>query len=134
MKVYWSKVDIWLVIIVFAPFIYAVAQSIKEKNYWITCLLTIIMLLVLSLYWQIKYIIKDNHLIIHAGIFGSTKIPISDIKSVHKTYNPLSAPALSIQTLEVKYGKYDYQLISPQNRMIFLKDLKAINPSIDIKV
>jgi hypothetical protein len=134
MTIYRSKVDIWLAALVFGLIIYALAESINDKDYEGLYVIIPIMLLIISLYWQIKYIISDGYLEVKAGIFGSAKVPVSQIKSVHKTYNPLSAPALSIKRLEVKYGKFDYLLISPKNKQAFVDELKAINPDIDIKI
>ncbi|OYQ45940.1 hypothetical protein CHU92_01805 [Flavobacterium cyanobacteriorum] len=87
------------------------------------------------LFYSIKYIIDGNILHIKTGLFISGKINIQDIKSVTKTYNPLSAPALSINRLEIKYGNnYDYALISPKNREEFVQQLLSVNPAIKVKL
>jgi hypothetical protein len=135
MTVYRSKVDIWLAGLVFGVLSYAVYEAFSEKQYDVLWVIVPVTLLVVSLYWQIKYVVGNGQLEIRTLIFGNMKIDISDIKSVHQTYNPLSAPALSINRLEVKYGsKFDYLLISPKNRKAFVKQLIAINPNIDVKL
>lgn len=134
MGVYRSKVDIWLAVLIFGLFVYAAVEGIIAKDYEVLYVSLPVILLVISLYWQIQYKIVNGQLEVKAGIFGTTKVPVAEIKSVHKTYNPLSAPALSIKRLEVKYGRFDCLLISPQNKKAFIKELLAINPSIDIKL
>lgn len=135
MTTYRSKVDIGLVAIVIAPFSFALYETIKNEDYEMLLIILPILFLVISLYWQIKYVVDKDQFIVRSGIFGTTRVAISDIKSVHKAYNPLSAPALSINRLEVKYGsKFDYLLISPKNRKAFVKQLIAINPNIDVKL
>lgn len=46
--------------------------------------------------------------------------------------NPLSAPALSIDRIEILYGKYGIALVSPKNRVQFVKALLAENPGIEV--
>jgi hypothetical protein len=49
------------------------------------------------------------------------KVEIQKITSVKRTRNPLSSPALSTDRLEIKYGKWDFVLISPKNKERFVK-------------
>lgn len=134
MGVYRSKVDIWLAVVVFTPLFIVLFIDAGKGDYESFYFLLPVIALIVSLYWQIKYKIEEGYLKVTAGIFGTAKVPVSEIKSVGKTYNPLSAPALSINRLEVKYGKFNYLLISPHNRDAFINELKAINPAIDIKL
>ena len=79
-----------------------------------------------------KYYIRDEHVVIK-GILKDTLIPISSITSVRPTRNPLSAPALSMDRLEINHGKYDFALISPLEKERFVEELLKINPQIMIK-
>jgi uncharacterized membrane protein YdbT with pleckstrin-like domain len=116
MTVYKSKIDIWLACLVFLPLIYPVVESIRTNEYEPLYIMVPVLLFVLYIFTQVKYII-DNAGVLHvkAGIIVNQKVSVKDIKSVTKTYNPLSAPALSINRLEIKYGNnYNYVLISPK--------------------
>jgi hypothetical protein len=44
----------------------------------------------------------------------------------------LSAPAISLKRIAIKYGRNKTILISPKHQSEFLKQLKAINPNIEI--
>ena len=135
MTVYRSKVDVWLMALVFVPFAWAIVESTMTSDYGNVILMLAILAAVVILLMQIKYVIGDGLLKVKAGLFGTQKIKLTDIRSVKRTCNPLSAPALSINRLEIKYGQnYDYVLISPQDRERFIGQLKESNPDIEISL
>lgn len=69
----------------------------------------------------IRYGIEDNWLIIRFGVVRR-RIPLSDIREVHPTHNPLSSPALSLDRLAIRIddGYMGMSLISPAQREEFL--------------
>jgi hypothetical protein len=78
----------------------------------------------------ISYRIIGNELIIRNSIFGSTRIPISDIRNVKRTKNPISSPAPSIfGRIEIIY-KNGSIIISPKDFDLFKNELLKINPNI----
>ncbi len=82
----------------------------------------------------IKYEIERETLTVKNAFFLKTKIPISEIKSVVETNNPLSSPAASLDRLYINYGKADSVIISPVNRDEFITELKHINPEIKVEL
>lgn len=66
-----------------------------------------------------RYTVQGEALQIQAGPFH-WRIPVSSIGQVRCSRNPLSAPALSLDRLEVSYGERKKILISPDNRDRFL--------------
>lgn len=80
------------------------------------------------------YTITGNILNVHCGFFYNTDIDISTIKSVAETNSVLSAPALSLDRLEIFYNHYDSIVISPPNKSAFIEALKAVNSSIEIEL
>ncbi|KAF2514136.1 PH domain-containing protein [Flavobacterium salilacus subsp. salilacus] len=81
------------------------------------------------------YVINNDSLQIKMGIIEYQQVKISDITSVKRTNNPVSAPALSLKRLEVRYGnRFDYLLISPKDRDAFIANLLEINPFIKVDV
>ena len=134
MAIYRSKIDWWLLIVVFMPLIYSIVEGISEGDYEAIYAIVPIIIVIILLFSQIKYVVNNGILVINGGLFKQN-VNIAAIKSIHKTYNPLSAPALSINRLEIKYGDaFDYLLISPENRQKFIEELTAINPDIDVRV
>jgi hypothetical protein len=80
----------------------------------------------------IHYIINGNDLIIRSGFIVNTTIKIDTIKKIKETHNPLSSPAASLDRLAIHYGKSGFIMVSPKNKMDFIKDLTAINTKIEV--
>ncbi len=70
-------------------------------------------------------------MIIKYGPFKKV-IPLNLIKSVKKTTNTLSGPALSLKRIEIVYGQYDFVLISPKDRDEFMRVLSKYCPQAEI--
>ncbi|OIK15141.1 hypothetical protein BIV60_10460 [Bacillus sp. MUM 116] len=79
------------------------------------------------------YEIGEEILRIVAGPIRS-KVEISQIKSIKRTRNPLSSPALSMDRFEITYGKWGFVLISPENEENFCKILVEKNPRIHLNL
>jgi hypothetical protein len=134
-KKYRSATDIWMVLLIFIPMVNPIYEGIVTKDFGLIFTFIGIILFIMSFFLMISYTITKDKLVINSGIFGKQKIAISKITSVRKTNNPLSAPALSINRLEVKFGtKYDYALISPVRREEFAAELLKINPNIKVEI
>jgi hypothetical protein len=128
MKIYKSKIDWWLVLLVVGIFGYPIIDGIVTHDYFLSVLFSGVLLLFFLLSKTIQYKIEDKKLII-----WNTKIEISTIRRIYRTNNPLSSPALSLDRIAIVYNKFDEILISPKERNEFIKELLKINPSIEIK-
>ncbi|WP_139343293.1 PH domain-containing protein [Virgibacillus siamensis] len=74
----------------------------------------------------------ENHVIkIKNGPFRS-EIAIQDINSIGKTKSLMATPALSVERLTLRYGKYSEMLLSPKNEKEFVELLLAKNPQIKL--
>jgi hypothetical protein len=91
---------------------------------------SLVLLFVVYLYLQTKYIITGTDLVIRSGFFVNITIPIRDISSIRKTNNPISAPAFSLRRIEIHYGRSSSVIISPKDRAIFVTELQKINANI----
>lgn len=133
MKTYRSKIDWWLMLIVFAATGWPIIDGIITGEPILILIFVVINALLIWMFSSTNYTIDGGILLIRCGFFGKQKIVIGEIKSVKKTNNPLSAPALSLKRLEIKYGKFDSALISPKERAQFITHLLSVNPSIHVK-
>jgi len=129
MKIYKSKVDWWLVLIILAAFGYPVVDGIVSKEYMLSVVFSGILLLFYFLARTLRYKIDGEKLII-----WRTEIDIKTIRKVYATRNPLSSPALSINRIAIVYNKYDEILLSPENRKDFVEELLKVNPNIEVKI
>jgi len=124
-----SKIDWWFWVIVLLTTIVIPALTF-DQDPMVSIILSFSMLVLwLWIICSTYYKIKDNYLIINV-LFFKERIDISKIESIKPSRSLLSSAALSIDRLEIKYGKYSNTLVSPKNKYGFLKLLSSINPSI----
>lgn len=69
------------------------------------------------------YAIGDEDLVVRSGPFRWA-IPLRSIRSIERTRNPLSSPALSLDRLRIEYGSGKWIMVSPADRVRFLDDLE----------
>jgi hypothetical protein len=81
--------------------------------------------------YRIRYEIDSTELLIRFGLF-STKVPLDSIEEVFPTRNPTSAPAPSLDRVQIEYRTDAHTrrtaLVSPQDRSAFIRDLAAAAP------
>lgn len=73
---------------------------------------------------------NNNELVIKCGFLHNSTVDISTIKSISRTRNPISSPAASLDRIELKYGKWNSVIISPNDKVEFVNELLKINPNI----
>ncbi|MER2121260.1 MAG: PH domain-containing protein [Solibacillus sp.] len=131
--VFKSKVDIWMAIIfIFVP-ISMIYGVITEPSAVLLLVTAFIIVLLCILFFGTKYVIEKEELIVYGGIYKK-RIPIKQIRSLRPTKNPLSAPAMSIDRIEITFDPHiQVILVSPKERELFVKKLLEINPSITVK-
>ena len=81
-----------------------------------------------------EYTVSGNELNIKCGFLVNRTIKISSITRITETYNPISSPATSLDRLAINYEKYGLVLISPEDKIAFLKTILAINPTIEVRL
>ena len=133
--VYRPKKDWWLVALVwvgvlvpFAIGLYVlVARSGDNVAGWTLLVIsTFAGALVLLLTYPLYYEITASKLIVRCGVVVRKEIPLSSIVGTRPTRNPLSAPAWSLDRLQIDYkkeGRVSSVLISPQDTSGFLREL-----------
>ena len=127
-----SKVDLWLAAVLWGSVALCFFPVFLEDGLIIGLAIGSPMAIFIFLLWiNTKYYIRDEHLVIK-GVLKYTLIPIVSITSVNSTRNPSSAPALSMDRLEINYGNFDFVLISPLEKEHFMEELLKINPKIKI--
>lgn len=135
-KKYPSKIAYGLLIIIglimFGPMIYEFFTNDIDKKLYISFgILMVVALFIAHLFFTTYYTIKDDQLHIKSGILVDGKIDINTIKSVKKTNSILSSPAASFDRIIVFYGKYGEVILSPKNKIGFIKHLQEVNPKIE---
>ena len=133
--VYRSKKDWWLIALVwvavlvpFAIGVYImVAHGGNNLAGWGLLVISIFTgALVLLLTHPLYYEITAAKLIVRCGVVMRKEILLSSIVAARPTRNPLSAPAWSLDRLQIDYkkeGGIGSVLISPQDKPGFLREL-----------
>jgi hypothetical protein len=128
---YWFLVVFMLVILVF---------PILEDGFTLPIILISIFHLVfviffITILFNTNYTIQNDELLCKSSVFRS-KIKIKNIRKIEH-HKGIIVPVtwklgLSHIGIIITYNKYDDIYISPENVDLFIKDLLAINPTIEI--
>jgi hypothetical protein len=136
-----SKQDWWLTAIVWGPMLFAIGSGVMAlitepvsfgEALLLFCLTLLLPVILIWMWLTTYYVLDESSLIIRFGPFKKV-IPLNEIRSVKKTSNPLSSPALSLKRLKISYGRYDFVLISPTDRDEFMKILAKKCPNATIE-
>jgi hypothetical protein len=137
-KIFRSRISVELIALILVLYMPAVIPMII---YGINLGLYILggtLLFCAFIFGGIRYVIADDKLYLKMWIIPNGSVKISDILSIERSYNPLSAPAASFKRLCIRFKKgskkHPYWLISPVREQEFLDILKSINPDIYVRV
>lgn len=125
-----SKIDIWLGGVLLLVPIITFGAALTEPSLAAILVAVAITALIAYLVIATKYVIDGESLFIHGGII-KREIPVQKITGLRKTRNPLSAPALSIDRIEITYQPgMQIMLVSPAEKEFFIETLVKINGNI----
>lgn len=132
-KIYKSKVDAWLLFFVFGAMVIPMLPILFiEFSIVILASILFVLIFILSILFNIKYVIEDEVLYIKTAYLYTEKININDIIEISSTKTIVSAPAASLDRIKIKCGR-NVVIISPKDKEIFVEDLCRISDH-DIKV
>ena len=135
--VFRSKVDGWLVWVVRLPMLAGLVlvalSAIRQPNGLTITILAGFVVVYAVVEWILGstyYTVDQDFLRIRSGPYR-TRLLISDIRSITRSSNPLAAPALSLDRLEIRDGNGRSVLVSPHEDELFVESLRSINNSIE---
>lgn len=105
-------------------------KAILDHEWWGATIIALTIAFTFSILFGIRYIIRDDRLIVKVSIYMSRKIPIQEIVEIRPTRNPISSPAASFDRYQIRYKRSKTVIISPERPEEFIADLKRINPNI----
>lgn len=135
MKVYSSRRSIILGILLWGMLITPILlmSPVFEKSLIFIVFYLLILVVVALIWFGIRYIIDGKLLRVMIGPICLCKIPINEIRSIDRSYNPLSSPAASLKRIRIVF-RGEEVLISPNKEKQFVSDLEEINPSFTSKI
>lgn len=122
-----SKKDVWLYPILCIVVGVCFAPIFAGSEYFLLFFTIPLAILFIWSWFSTKYIVGEETITIRSG-FVKKCIFIRDIKQISSTKNPLAAYALSFDRLEIVYGSYETEIISPKNKEQFINLVKSKNP------
>ena len=137
--VFRSKVDAWLVALVFVSLALATAGAAiaavtaGEARVWLgLAFFLAVGGFVAWLFATTRYELDGRTLTARSGPLR-WRVDVGTIASVTPSRNPLSSPALSLDRLDVRFGKGKRILLSPADRDGFLRALARADPALERK-
>lgn len=129
-KVYRSKVDTWLLVVLIFVVISSIFGSYdvmqQGNNYGaLTVMVALGVLLPIWLLLGTRYVITTTKLTIWSGPFRWSVLR-DDITAIKATRNPLASPALSLDRLRIEFGRNKAVMVSPRNKEKFIQDVRDI--------
>ena len=133
MKIYKSKLGLSLVLPLILVLGAALYLTASEKPHWIgPAILLPVILFIGHMLTTTYYVIDEDTLLIKSGFFTTT-IDIKGVKKISETNNPISSPALSLDRIELTYGKFQSVIISPKLKKEFIEGLTRLKSAIEVK-
>lgn len=95
--------------------------------------IAVVLVFVIHLFATTYYTIDGAELKVRSGFLINITIDINTITKIVPTRSILSAPAVSLERLEVFYNKYDSVVVSPEDKEGFIAGLKGVNEGIVVE-
>ena len=137
--VFTSKIDLWLAFLILGSGLLLILVPVWEWIYndsstrrilFISLLTIPGSILLLLIFFNIKYSLSEDELFVKNG-FSTQSIPLKDITHIIPTNSMLSAPALSLDRIEIKY-KGGSIVISPKDKEGFYRAIQERVPALEI--
>lgn len=134
-----SKVDAWLVIFISVALLTPLilffarhgARMPPDRGATMFIVTGLSALFVVWLFKSTEYVVTATELIVRSGPVNQ-RVLLKEITRIHPTRSILSAPALSLDRMEIAYGKYGGIVISPADKRGFLNCVKERSPGVDV--
>jgi len=136
-RIFTSKRDAWLVSVLWGSAVLPLVAGLlivwsdaKAGSYLITISIVTFVLL-LAATFPLYYELRERALVIRSGLFR-WRIPLASIDEVRPTRSIMSAPALSLDRLIIRFrnesGRSRFAMISPRDREGFVREIEERTP------
>lgn len=134
MIIYKSKIGAVLVIPLVALTVGTAVMMLSERDWWSFGGLLLTGAFVTHMMLSTYYRLDGSHLQIRCGFLYFKELDVYSVKKIVETSNPLSAPAASLDRLEIFYGHFKSVMISPRDKKGFIREMLRIHPGIEVKL
>ena len=136
--VFASKIDLWLAFLILGFSLLLILVPVGEWIYNNSSIKRTIFIslftmpgaiLLLLIFFNVKYSLSDDELFVKNG-FSTQRIPLKDIIYIIPTNSMLSAPALSLERIEIRYEGGSI-VISPKDKDGFYRAIQERVPALE---
>lgn len=124
-----SKKDLWVTIIIWGVSLFGIIIPLLNGEIIVLLIMMLLAALLLWFWFKTDYKIENDKIKIRYGPIRQT-VHIQDIKLIVKAKTPLTAPALSMDRIQITCGKFDIVSISPVNQREFINELLKVKADI----
>lgn len=134
MKVYPSKIGFGLAAVLSASYLLILCIILfgEVADWWAFVLISVLYSFVFYTFFNTKYLIVNDMLIIKLGFITMKTIEIKTIVKIDESRSILSSPSSSMHRWEIIYNKFDSIIISPKDAVGFINEIKQINTSVRV--
>jgi hypothetical protein len=115
-----SKRDWWLGLLIWGLVLLAAVPALLKPGKGQFIIMIAVILFIGWIWFGTGYEISDDELKIRCGPFRQ-RILLQEIKEIKRTRSPLSAPACSLDRMEITHRKSKRVMISPADKENFIK-------------
>ncbi|MEJ8777563.1 PH domain-containing protein [Pseudogracilibacillus sp. ICA-222130] len=127
-----SKKDGWFALFIWGTIIFMCFLMIIDRSMIVYIFGLLMNMFLLWIWFGTNYKVTEEQLYIVSGPFRTT-IHIANIRKIKATKSLLSAPALSVDRMEIHYNTYDMVIVSPKEKDAFIRNLQSKNKSIEVE-
>lgn len=126
-----SRVDWWLGLLLVLPLVITAALvATRVAPPWVLMVVALPQIVAVWMLVRTDYTIDETTVVARCGPFR-TSIPVSSIRTLTATRNPLSSPALSLDRIAINHAGGTL-MISPRNKAGFTRAVLAVAPGITV--
>jgi len=126
-----SKRDKWITIVIWGIALFGFLVPLIKGQLIAAFMMLLLGMFLLWFWFKTGYKVDGDKIRIHYGPIRQT-VHIKNIETIIKSKAPFTAPALSMDRIQIRSGKYDIISISPESQQQFLDIITNINPDISL--
>jgi hypothetical protein len=132
MKRYESKIG-WGLVFFIAGVIVSTSLVLIVNQVWVGLTINLALTgFIVHMFTTTYYVIEGDVLQVKCGFMINMRIAISSVSKIVETNNLLGSPATSLDRVAIYYNKWDVVMISPKDKIDFIRHITEINSKIEV--
>ena len=129
-----SRISILFVLLIVGVTGFGTYQAVLEAKYFAIPIMVVVLFAFFGTIFGIHYTIEEDKLTVSDLFFIKETYELKKLKSITRTYNPVSSPAASLKRIKLDFGCGHPLIISPANQDVFIEEVLRINPNVQVEV